>query len=139
MHVITTELCCEITRNTEMNNGQSTFSVSHDYNAKASFTQKLPEVLCFQCDNLHKRNEVSCNRVSVRYKERNKEGRYVLFEDKKLSNMKCQKIQPMLLQNCYSYNSTKWQLCVETVEREYVFNSSLDQELTYHSGKAFFV
>lgn len=53
--------------------------------------------------------------------------------------MKCQKIQPMLLQNCYSYNSTKWQLCVETVEREYVFNSSLDQELTYHSGKAFFV
>lgn len=33
---------------------------------------------CFQCDNLHKSNEVSCNRVSVRYKESNKEGRYVL-------------------------------------------------------------
>jgi hypothetical protein len=43
---------------------------------------------------------------------------------------------PTLLQNCYSYNSTKWQLCVQTVKQEYVFNSSLDQELTYHSGKA---
>lgn len=36
---------------------------------------------CFRCDNLHKSNEVSFNRVSVRYKESNKEGRYVLTNE----------------------------------------------------------
>jgi hypothetical protein len=39
---------------TETNNGRLLLRVSHNCNAKASFTEKLLKMQCFQCDNLHK-------------------------------------------------------------------------------------
>ena len=64
-----------------MNNGSLFLCVRHDCNAKESFTAYLLKVQSFQCNNLHKSNEVSRNRVDVRHKESNNEGRYVLTKE----------------------------------------------------------